>query len=276
VFGNDGSFETIEIKSDSDRRSPAQHRRIKAAEQAVQNGGPLPGKDRRARLYDLDVPFRAHVDLLRTGTERAARDGIFAARVPGARALLVTDIYGCNAHGWADAEYQKRLDRQFSAARRRAGLGTDRDWDVSATSLDSVSRDPQRVPFAAYPLHPVACARLTGDPCCLHSGDLRCCPGDSLREAGFEAEWVRPPGAGDLTADEVVLELYTAASGPTYGSLRMELKRTLQMRRSALDRYLIELVELETWIEGMRYMLADYTMEGRPWPTYRHEDQVWV
>lgn len=83
--------------------------------------------------------------------------------MPGARALLVTDIYGCNAHGWTDAEYQKRLNRQFSAARRRAGLGTDRDWDVSATSLDSVSRDPQRVPFAAYPLHPVACARLTGD-----------------------------------------------------------------------------------------------------------------
>jgi len=56
----------------------------------------------------------------------------------------------------------------------------------------------------------------------------------------------------------------------------MELKRTLQMRRSALDRYLIELVELETWVEGMRYILADYTMEGRTWPTYRHEDQVWV
>jgi hypothetical protein len=105
--------------------------------QAVQNGGPLPGKDLRARLYALDVPFRAHEDLLRTGTERAARDGIFAARVPSARALLVTDIYGCNAHGWTDAEYQKRLDRQFSAAPRRAGLGTD------ATPLRKRNRSSQ-------------------------------------------------------------------------------------------------------------------------------------
>jgi hypothetical protein len=56
----------------------------------------------------------------------------------------------------------------------------------------------------------------------------------------------------------------------------MELKRTLQMRRSALDRYLIEMIEQDTWIEGMRYMLADSNMEGRPWPTYRDEDQVWI
>lgn len=35
VFGNDGSFET----SDSERRSPAQRRRIKAAREALRNGG---------------------------------------------------------------------------------------------------------------------------------------------------------------------------------------------------------------------------------------------
>lgn len=99
---------------------------------------------------------------------------------------------------------------------------------------------------------------------------------DSLCEAGFDAEWVRRPGAGELAVGEVVMELHTTASGPAYGSLRMELKRTLQIRRSALDRYLIEMVEQDTWIEGMRYTLADYDMEGRPWPTYRGEDQVWV
>src|SRR5260370_24405957 len=36
------------------------------------------------------------------------------------------------------------------------------------------------------------------------------------------------------------------------------------------------MVEQDTWIEGTRYMLADYNMEGRPWPTYREEDQVWI
>jgi hypothetical protein len=31
-----------------------------------------------------------------------------------------------------------------------------------------------------------------------------------------------------------------------------------------------------SWIEGMRYMLADYSTAGRPWPTYRDEDHVWM
>lgn len=41
-----------------------------------------------------------------------------------------------------------------------------------------------------------------------------------------------------------------------------------------MDRYPIELGELSSWIEGMRYLLADYTMEERSWRTYRDEDQV--
>lgn len=276
VFGNDGSFRTIEIKCDSQRRSPAQHRRIKAAEKAVRDEGPLPGKDRRARLYDLDIPFGAHLDLLRTGTERAARDGVFAAKVPGERALLVTDIYGCNAQGWNDAEFQRRLDGKFRAARRRAGLGTDREWNVSATSLDSVSRDPQRVPFAAYPLHPVACARLIGDLAVFTVETSGLAVARSLRAAGFDAEWVRAPASGDLAPGEVVMEVHTTVSRPAFGGMRAELKRTMQMRRSALDRYLIELVEYGIWVEGLRCMLADFSMEGRPWPTYRDENQVWV
>jgi hypothetical protein len=151
VIGENDSFETLEIKSDSSRRNPAQLRKIKAAQDAVQRGGPLPGNDRGARLCNLDVPFRTHLDLLRAGTERAAREGIFAAKVRGMRALLVTDLYGCNAQGWNDAEYVDRLDRQFNAARRRAGLDADREWSVSATSLDSVSRDPR--PSGSRSLH---------------------------------------------------------------------------------------------------------------------------
>jgi hypothetical protein len=58
--------------------------------------------------------------------------------------------------------------------------------------------------------------------------------------------------------------------------LTVEFSRTLQMRRSELDRYLIELLDQATWIEGVRYLLADYQFsDGRPWPHYRGEDQVW-
>jgi hypothetical protein len=48
------------------------------------------------------------------------------------------------------------------------------------------------------------------------------------------------------------------------------------MRRSELDRYLIELLDQATWIEGIRCLLANYQFgDGRPWPHYRGEDQVW-
>lgn len=71
------------------------------------------------------------------------------------------------------------------------------------------------------------------------------------------------------------MELHVSTSGALYLGLRPVLKRTLQVRRSALDRYLIEMLEQDAWIEGMKYMLADYSTERRAWPTYRNEDHVW-
>jgi hypothetical protein len=43
-----------------------------------------------------------------------------------------------------------------------------------------------------------------------------------------------------------------------------------------MDRYLIETLDQETWIEGIRYLPGAYDMEGRPWPNYRGEDRVWA
>jgi len=282
IFDNDGTFKTIEVKTNPSRTSPAQNRRIKAAAAAVADNAPLPGKDRRARLYDIDLPYQTHLDVLRLGTERAARDGIFTAKLAGDRALLVTDIYGYTAGGWTDDEWPNAVDRKFTAAIRRAGIGDDRQWHVMATSVDSVSRNPARVPFAAYPLHPVACARIIGDYAIFHVTTSGPTLADSLRRAGIDARWVLPPAQQyrELRPGEVVMEMITSTSGPapTFGSgVRAELSRTLQMQRSELDRYLIELPDQATWIEGIRYLLADYQFgDGQPWPHYRGEDQIWV
>src|ERR1700728_1214247 len=143
-----------EVKTNRQRRSPAQLRRIAEAQQALRDLGPLPGDNPGERLYDLEVDFKTHLPLLATGTERAARDGIFAVKVPGDRALIVVDLYGCSAQGWTHAEFVERLARQHSAVLRRAGIGGEPEYNVSAMSLDSVARAPLRVPFAAYPLHP--------------------------------------------------------------------------------------------------------------------------
>jgi hypothetical protein len=278
IFHGDGSHKTVEVKSDPHRRRSAQQRRIRAANDALLGTAPLPGKDRRARLFDLKLQFKTHLNLLALGTERAAQKGIFAARVPGDRALMVSDIYGCSQQGWTDEEHAERLDRKFNAARRRAGLGSRQSSDVVATSIDSVSRDPLRVPFAAYPLHPVACARLIGDLAVfnvLTSGTILA---ESLANAGFKTRWVRPPEAvGALAPGEVVMDLtVTTGSQLLAGGLRAEATSTLQMRRSALDQYLIELVGQDTWIEGMRRMIADPAARGRSYPTYRDEFRVWL
>jgi len=232
------------------------------------------------------VPFRTHLDLLRTGTERAAVEGLFVARVPGDRALFVTDIYGYTAQGWTDDEWGDRVSRKFTAALRRAGIAEDRTRNIHATSADAVSRDPLRVPFAAYPLHPVACARLIGDLAVFYVETSGPALADSLCEAGIQSRWILPPGRWELAARDVLMEMSAEFSSPVPDAiadrvfhrrdLRAVLTRTLQMYRSEMDRYLIEMLDQETWIEGIRYLLGAYDMEGRPWPHYCGENQVWV
>src|SRR5450755_87560 len=92
----------------------------------------------------------------------AVTDGIFATAVPGSRVLIV-DQHGCMNQGWTDEQFSAQLDPRFNEALRRAGIGARREYNIAATSLDGVARDPLRVPWGIYPLHPVACARLIGD-----------------------------------------------------------------------------------------------------------------
>jgi hypothetical protein len=286
IFPNDGTFETIEVKTDAARRSAAQRRRILVAQAATREGGPLTGSDRRSRLYDLDVPYRNHLKVLADGVVKAAEDGYFTAKLPGDRVLLVSDLYGYSQQGYGDDdEWPALIERRYAAARRRAGLGTDRTWNIHATSLDSVSRDPTRVPFAAYPLPPWACARIIGDLAAFHVETNAKALERSVRAAGIDAQWVRPAGGSELAPGEVLMEMTARTSVPApaglqvamhRGSLRMENVRTLQMRRSDLDKYLIEMLDQRTWVQGIRHMLADQSLDGRPWPHCRGEDEVWV
>ena len=251
IFG-DGGPKTVEIKKNPQRSAGPQRRRINAAENAVLNLGPLPGDNPGERLYDLDMSFKTHLALLATGMERAAREGIFTAKVPGRRALIVADMYGFTKQGWTDSEFGDRSRRKQLAAARRAGLGLEPGFLVSATSMDSVAIDPTRVPFAAYPLHPVACARLIGDLAFFSVATDGPVLAELLCEAGIDAEWVRPLSTADLAAGEVLMEIAAKSNVPLRRTLVAELSRTVQMRRSALDKYLIELIDQDTWIVSNR------------------------
>jgi hypothetical protein len=103
-------------------------------------------------------------------------------------------MYGCTARGWTVDQFIEQQGRSLATVRRRADIGTDPEWHVTATSLDSVSRDPQRVPFASYPLLPIACARLIGDLAVFTVQTSGPALTEALCALGFEARWVRPQG----------------------------------------------------------------------------------
>jgi hypothetical protein len=208
--------------------------------------------------------------VLRLGLHRAAGQGIFAARVPGNRTILVVDLIGCQSQGWSVPEFNERLARQTAAARRRARFDGGNEWIIHSTSLDSVSRDPLRVPFAAYPLHPVACARLIGDIACFVVETSGPALAEALGAAGLAARWVRPPGTG-----EAVMEI-TSTTHTQVGDLIRQATRTLQVQRSELDRYLTELIQQRTWAEGIKLMMADPELAKQPWTYYRDEHDVWA
>ena len=58
--------------------------------------------------------------------------------------------------------------------------------------------------------------------------------------------------------------------------LFVEQSKAPRTCQGELDCYLIELVEQKTWIEGVKFMLADPDTPQRPWPCYRDEHAVWV
>ncbi len=278
VFDDVKSPRTLEIKKNPNKVRGAQVQRVNAARAAVLHGGPLPGDNASEVLHDLDVPLRTHLDLLREATERAASDGIHATEVPGGRALLVVDQYGCVQNGLLPHKLVEPASGAFEAALRRARIGDHRENNIHATTLDNTARDPLRVPWANYPLHPVICARLIGDYTVATVETSGPALARLLQVAGLDARWVRPPGTGDLQQGEVVMEIHhqdQLRSVLLPGGVTMTPGRTLQMRRSELDRYLIELVQPGAWAAGIRHLLATVEV-GQPWPHYRNEHEIWV
>ncbi|MGW1275575.1 hypothetical protein ACWD4V_01270 [Streptomyces tsukubensis] len=269
---------TEEVKTNPKNRRGAQIRRINQARSAVLEGGPLPGKNASNHLHDLDIPLRTHMDLLRTASDQAAADGIHATALPGARILSVVDQHACARLGFSPDYFDEQLEEKFTAALHSAGIGGGRlENNIHATSLDSTARDPLRVPWANYPLDPMLCARIISDYVIVSvetSGPLLA---RLLQATGLDARWTRPPSRDDLRPREVIMEIHQqeelrAVMLP--GGLKMTPGWTLQMARSELDRYLIELLQPGAWAAGIKHLLAARRV-GRPWPHFRNEHEIW-
>jgi hypothetical protein len=86
---------------------------------------------------------------------------------------------------------------------------------------------------------------------------------DALRKAGLAAEWALPPDQERLQSGQVVLRIY-------------HRNRGLELREAEIFRLTLELVDLPTWIEGLKETLARADLRGRPWPCFADEHKVWA
>lgn len=211
----------------------------------------------------VDTPLRTHLGLLEVALTRADQEGVFAVKVPGRRAVLATDLYGLERQGWSTAQFQQISHRRLAAALKRAHADGDRGRNVSIASSDHVARDPLRVPWACYPLEAATCTRLIGDLARFAvevSG-----PGlvEEMRCAGVDAQWVVPDDCDGLRPGQAVIRLRGDACA-------------WDVQRSELDRYLLELIELPTWIAGLRQVQRTAPLPGHSWPFYRDEQHVWL
>jgi hypothetical protein len=221
-----------EIKTDPNRRKSTQARRQRLAEEAIRDGGPLPG-DPDARFVPVTMPYKTHLSMLRDAFEIAAESGLADMKVPGGRVMIAADLRK-GYELWSEEEFLERTGDAQERVLRRANL-LDVGNHVFYGSDDQTARSPIQPPWAVYPLLPVMCANLITDQVVyivtVSSEPLL----EALRAAGLAAEWVLPVGQETLQAGQVILRAYKGNRG-------------IEMKPSDMQRLLLELENLGVWV----------------------------
>lgn len=249
-----------EIKTDPTRRKSIQARRQRLAEEAIRDGGPLPG-DPDAQFVEVGVRYKTHLRMLRDAFQMAATRGVVGMKVPGGRVMVAADMRK-GYELWSEEEFLDRTGDAQEQVLRRAGL-LNVGNQVFYGSDDMTSRSPIQPPWAIYPLPPVMCANLITDMAVfivtVSSEPLL----EALRSAGLGAEWVLPPGQETLQAGQVILRAYKGHRG-------------IEMKPSDMQRLLLELEDLSVWVETVKALLSQGDLSGHPWPYYGHERKTWA
>ncbi len=163
---------------------------------------------------------------------------------------------------WPEKEFLERTHQAHKGALRRAGILNVGHY-VFYGSDDRAARSPIHPPWAIYPLSPVTCANLIVDMAVyvvtVSSEPLL----DALRSAGLRAEWALPEEQEILESGQVILRAYKG-------------NHVAEMRPSDMQRLLLELVELPTWVATVKELLTRENMSGHPWPYFADEGKVWA
>jgi hypothetical protein len=250
-----------EIKTDPNRRKSTQARRQRLAEEAIRDGGSLPG-DPDARFVPIGGAYKTHLSMLRDAFWIAAERGLADMKVPGGRVLIAADMRK-GYELWSEEEFLERTGEAQRRVLRRANL-LDVGNHVFYGSDDQVARSPIQPPWAIYPLPPVMCANLITDQAVyivtVSSEPLL----EALRAAGLGAEWVLPTGQETLQAGQVILRAYKGYRG-------------IEMKPSDMQRLLLELEDLSVWVETVETLLSQDEISGNhPWPYYGNEWKIWA
>ncbi len=249
-----------EIKTTPGQYRAAQSRRQRLAEEAIRSGGPLPN-DPDARLIALDIPYKTHLKMLRDAFDKAATRALLGMKVPGGRALVAANL-SKGYELWSEREFIERTGVAHDAACKRAGI-LGHGHAVTFISNDMVARSPTVPPWGIYPLNPVICASLIVDMAAFFVTVSSEPLVEALREVGLTVRWLLPPDLEQLQPGQEVMRIHNGV-------------RATELRSSELQRLALELVDLSTWVEGIREMLARTDVQGRPWHYFADEHKVWA
>ncbi|MFJ5989331.1 hypothetical protein [Lentzea sp. NPDC092896] len=258
--GNEYEAYLHEIKSDPNRRESKQLRRLKAAEEAIRSGGPLPG-DLDGHIVPLDLPYKTHVKVLADALDLAHDRGVQGIKVPGGRAIVASDLIR-GYERWSEQEFIDQTAEEHHRALRRAqilGVG----HLVYARSDDLVARSPTMPPWAIYPLSPTWCARLIADYAMyfvtMSSESVQA----ALGNVGLSTEWMLDRDQTTVQPTQVVLHVDNGAR--RVGLQWAEVQRGL----------LLEMADMPTWAAGVAQLLERGDPGYRPWPSFAEEWKVW-
>jgi hypothetical protein len=251
-FKPDGSRLLYEIKSSPNAKSGPQRRRMKAAIEAIMNGGELPGRP-GTRIVVPTTRCRTHIRTFVSGIMAAVDNGIAGTAISSSRALTAFSF---------DTLRRTRMEataaelvEDFNAARKTAIQQAGIQSALHHLRVASVTRNHDFVaavmPFALYPLLPYEAALLI----CDYLGfDMTVAPERitaQLEHLGFSTDIPLPTANDDLAATDTVITLRRGSRG-------------LRLHPGALYELLMESLDLSTWAAAIAEVMDDPNAPPHP------------
>lgn len=262
-FVTDGGRLLHEVKKKAGgRATTAQKARMRAAIDAVNDGGVLPGDGGDARLAVLSTRYRADLAALRDAIGLAQSRGVQGIRLGEGRALVVASLRDL-ARRWADEPAQgiDAIESARAAAIRRAGIAHS-IHHLTGNSGDTASRSPIAAPLAIFPLDSADRAELICDLLTFETVVSLDHIVQLLEERDLQVEVLLPAHSQQIAQDADVLKI----------RLR---DRSLTVHAPAMNPLMFELLRPTAWSNGIAELMSLVQPPRQPEVVLADEAAVW-